>query len=196
MRRVRGNPHLKIPLLRSAFPPSLAYRLQHMTWPLEIYNKLASCVHQFLYKILKLYLGFPKSLLHLPIHMGGFGIPDLCANVQKIKFSIICRHLRADPTVQHSIDSLLTRAHISNGIAPQTRDPVIIPFPSDTQVLLSNSLWTTSLLQFLQRHNLQLARGGMQANAGPDEPLSDYLLRKGYSSTHLKKKTSLHLRKN
>ena len=116
MRRVRGNPHLKILVLRSAFSPSLAYRLQHMTWPLAIYDKLASCVHGFLYKILKLYLGFPKSLLHLPIRLGNFDIPDLCAHVQKIKLSIICRHLRADPSVQHSIDSLLTRAHI--GVAP------------------------------------------------------------------------------
>ena len=31
VRRVRGNPHLKILVLRSAFFPSIAYRLQHMT---------------------------------------------------------------------------------------------------------------------------------------------------------------------
>jgi len=91
VRRVRGNPHLKILVLRPAFFPSLAYRLQHMTWPLAIYDKLASCVNSFLYKTLKLYIGFPKSLLQLPTHLGGFGIPDLCAHVQKTKFSIICR---------------------------------------------------------------------------------------------------------
>ena len=49
VRRVRGNPHLKMLVLRSAFFPSLAYRLQHMTWPLAIYDKLASYVNSFLY---------------------------------------------------------------------------------------------------------------------------------------------------
>ena len=48
-----------------------------MTWPLAAYDKLTSSIHKFLYKTLKLYLGFPKHLLHLPTHLGGFGIPDL-----------------------------------------------------------------------------------------------------------------------
>jgi hypothetical protein len=86
-----------------------------MTWPLAAYDKLTSSIHKFLYKILKLYLGFPKRLLHLPTHLGGFGIPDLCTYVQTTKYSIMCRHLRADSSVQHSIDSLLTRAHSING---------------------------------------------------------------------------------
>ena len=117
--RVRGNPHVKIQVLRSAFFPSIAYRLQHMTWPLATYDKLATSVRSFLYKTLKLYLGFPKRLLHLPVSMGGFGIPDLCTYSQLTKYSIICRHLRADSTVQHSIDSLITRAHTINGVAIQ-----------------------------------------------------------------------------
>ncbi|NBO66767.1 MAG: hypothetical protein EBU88_18310, partial [Acidobacteria bacterium] len=37
VRRVRGNPQLKIVVLRSAFFPAIAYRLQHMTWPLATY---------------------------------------------------------------------------------------------------------------------------------------------------------------
>ena len=81
-----------------------------MTWPLAIYEKLASSINSFLYKTLKLYLGFPKRLLHLPTHLGGFGIPDLSTYVQKTKYSIICRHLSADTSVSHCIDSLLTRA--------------------------------------------------------------------------------------
>ena len=79
---MRGSLQLKIVVLRYAFFPSIAYRLQHMTWPLAVYDKLAACVHFFLYKTLKLYLGFPKRLLHLPTHLGGFGIPDLCAHAQ------------------------------------------------------------------------------------------------------------------
>ena len=154
---MRGNPYLKILVLRSAFFPAIAYRLQHMTWPLAIYDKLALCVHGFLYKTLKLYLGFPKDLLHLPVHLGGFGIPDLCAHAQKTKFSIICRHLQGDQTVRHSIDSLLTRAHTINGTALQPGTPAVISFPTGTQVHLSTSLWATSLLQFLQKHDLQLA---------------------------------------
>jgi hypothetical protein len=55
-----------------------------------------------------------------------------------------------------------------------------------------NSLWTTSLLQFLHKHNLQLARGGNPTTQGPNEPLIDYLLRQGYSSAHLTPTLTLH----
>ncbi|NBO66248.1 MAG: hypothetical protein EBU88_15635, partial [Acidobacteria bacterium] len=192
VRRVRGNPQLKILVLRSAFFPAVVYRLQHMTWPLAVFEKLAASVHSFLYKTLKLYLGFPKHLLHLPTHLGGFGIPDLCAYAQKTKYSIICRHLRADSTVQHSIDSLLTRAHTTNGSALQPGAPVSIPFPTAVQTQISTSLWTTSLLQFLHRHKLQLTKGGKQVVAGPDEPLVDYLFRHGYPSSHLNQVLTLH----
>ena len=114
-----------------------------------LYDKLATCVHFFLHKTLKLYLGFPKRLLHLSTHLGDFGIPDLCAYAQKTKYSIICRHLRADQAVQHSVDSLFTRAHSIYGAAIQSGAPVLIPFPSPSQIQISSSLWTTSLLQFL-----------------------------------------------
>ena len=144
-----------------------------MTWPLAIHEKLAASVHSFLYKTLKLYLGFPKRLLHLPTHLGGFGIPDLCDYAQKTKYSIICRHLSADTSVRHSIDSLLTRAYTINGAAVLPGAPVVIPFPTAAQKDPLDSLWTTSLLQFLQKHNLQLARGGRPPAHGPDESLTD-----------------------
>ena len=147
-------------------------------------------MHKFLYKILKLYLGFPKRLLHLPTHLGGFG--DLCTYVQTTKYSIMCRHLRADSSEQHSIDSLLTRAHSINGSPIQPGTPVIIPFPTNDQIQPSSSVWITSLLQFLQRHNLQLARGGHKFIHGPDEPLMEYLLRLGYSSHHLRSVLCAH----
>ena len=117
-----------------------------MTWPLATYDKLAKSIHLFLYKTLKLYLGFPKRLLHLPTHMGGFGIPDLSTYTQTTKFSIICRHLRADFSVHHAIDSLLTRAHTINGAPLQPGTPVVIPFPSIEQLKNTSSLWTTSLI--------------------------------------------------
>ena len=58
-------------------------------------------------------------------------------------------------------------------------------FPTSSQVQISSSLWITSLLQFLQKHNLQLAKGSKKVSAGPDEPLSDYLHRRGYPSQTL-----------
>jgi hypothetical protein len=67
----------------AAFFPSNAYQLQHITCPHSIYEKLASNINSFLYKTLKLYLGIPTRLLHLPPHLGGFGIPDLSTYVQK-----------------------------------------------------------------------------------------------------------------
>jgi hypothetical protein len=163
-----------------------------MTWPLAIYEKLAASVHSILYKTLKLYLGFPKRLLHLPTHLGGFGIPDLCDYAQKTKYSIICRHLSADTSVRHSVDSLLTRSYTINGSALQPGTPITIPPPTASQSHPLNSLWTTSLLQFLHKHNLQLARGGNPPTQGPNEPLTDYLLRQGYSSAHLTPTLTLH----
>ena len=152
-----------------------SHRLQTSAYEmtLVVYDKLAVCVHIFFHKTLKLYLGFPKHLLHLPTHLGGFSIPDLCAHAQKTKYSIICRHLRADPSVQHSIDSLLTRAHTINGAAIQPGAPIAIPFSTPSQLQVSSFLWITSLLQFLQKHNLQLVKGGKKVSASPDEPLSD-----------------------
>jgi hypothetical protein len=94
--------------------------------------------------------------------------------------------------VRHSIDSLLTRACIINGASVQPGSSMIIPVPTAAQTQISISLWTTSLLQFLQNHNLQLAKGANSTPTGPDEPLTEFLLRHGYSSSHLLATLSLH----
>ena len=44
----------------------------------------------------------------------------------------------------------------------------------------------------MQSHNLQLAKGGTSTPVGPDEPLSAFLHRHGFSSSYLMPTLSLH----
>ena len=75
--RVKSSSTLKLNVIRTAFFPALTYRLQHMQLPLKLFGNIKKALQQYLYKILKLYNGFPSALIYLPTSLGGFGLPDI-----------------------------------------------------------------------------------------------------------------------
>jgi len=75
--RVKGSTTLKLKVIKTAFFPSLTYRLQYMQWDIKAYGTIKKALQHYLYKILKLYKGFPSALIYTSTTLGGFGLPDI-----------------------------------------------------------------------------------------------------------------------
>ena len=169
---LKGSVTLKLNVIRTAFFLALTYRLQHMQWPLKLYGLIKKLLQHYLYKILKLYNGFPSALIYLLTSLGGIELPDISTRALLIKLNIITRHQNADSTVKYAIDSLLARTAALNGTPMLQHVRINIPPPLAAQ----QPLWNTSMLQTLDKVHLLLTKKGEEITSGTNEPLFHYSL--------------------
>jgi len=154
--RTYGSPANLRMVAQTVIAKRIEYAAQFSSWTQAEYDRIDQPFSQ-LYRKLSSNMGsYPASLLYLPNESGGLGYYKVSDGIQKSKYSLFQRHLRAGGHIAHNMDTLLYHATFDSSQSPAPGSSVTVHPPEK----LSDSCWANSLLHFASQGGLYLCRQG------------------------------------
>jgi len=163
---------LHLSLVTSVYP-QLAWKLRFFNSSLKTFRSLDGPINSFLRRITKSTNSFPTSLLYLSKEDNGLGFKRFSTYIQLRKLAMVQQLTKKHNNTSIAINSLLTRQQRLNGHVPIAGEEVIIRSPSTNQ----QTVWATSLVQYLKQFNVQLRIPGAKMEDTAHESVIQYCSR-------------------
>ena len=157
--RARGSTRNRTMVARSCVAKRVEYTGQFCTWNNHRLREIDRIFSKLYRKLSGNMPSFPKDLLYLPTNMGGLGYHMTSDGIHTAKFSILQRHLLADPTIKTNINTLLRNSYNNSSLqspTDQQRLTIQPPPPSNHPP----PFWADSISQFAATGLLSLTRSG------------------------------------
>ena len=163
-RKYSRDPLLKLEIAAAGILSKARYAAKFSSWNLRTLHEIDAIFARHYRRLLLLLQGFPEELLYAPKEVGGHGLTRFSDAVNGDKHSLLHRSLDGQGATRQAMLGLLHRAQRQAGAVTRPGIATVIPHFSDlTRPSKNNTLWASSLIEWLAEANLHLSTGGSSA---------------------------------
>ena len=161
------------------------YAAKFSSWSLHVLQDIDSIFSKHYRRLFSLLPGFATELLYAPKAMGGHGLIRFSDAVNTEKHSLMHKSLDSKGATRQAMLGLLHRARRVAGGAthPGVASPIPL-FTDSTRPTRDNSLWASSLVEWLGLAGLSLSTGGSPMHGTIHETLPHLVQRHHLNITH------------
>ena len=159
-RKYCRDPNLKTEIAMAGILSRARYAAKFCSWSLDELLSVDKLFSKNYRKLLSLTSSFPTALLYASKDRAGHGLQRFSNAVNSDKYSLLHRALTSETATRVSMHGLLYRAQRRSGIHPRPGEAAPIP-PIILKNASDNTLWASSLLDWLAVANLTLSTGGI-----------------------------------